>query len=250
MDRYASTANLNARRLAWPACSNVRDLGGLTTGTGAVTRFGRFIRANSLARLTESGWQQLRAYGVHTIVDLRAPRETRADGYDIPFGDSPLVHAAISMLPMDQGTEHLFEIASTRGEEYTLFVETYQPAIATIVRTLALAPEGGVLFHCQGGKDRTGILAALLLSLAGVPKGTIVADYALSQHLLRPDWERRVAAALASGAPVPEEPLSEPATMEKLLAHWRERYGGPQGYLESIGVGRKVQEMLHSRLLD
>ena len=95
------------------------------------------------------------------------------------------------MLPLDNAMMRLLAAATTRGEEYILFVENYQASIAAILRSLAAAPDGGVLYHCQAGKDRTGIITALLLGLAGVPEEVIIADYAASQALLRPQWSAR-----------------------------------------------------------
>lgn len=251
----ADPALIAARQLHWPACPNVRDLGGLpalnghVTAATPVTRFGRFVRSDNPAQLTSEGWRALSAHGVRTIIDLRSPREIAQDSYLAPEEITHLTRLEIAMLPLDNAMMRLLAAATTRGEEYILFVENYQASIAAILRSLAAAPDGGVLYHCQAGKDRTGIITALLLGLAGVPEEVIIADYAASQALLRPQWEREVAEALAAGQEPPFEPITEPETMRTLLDHWQNRYGGPEGYMQAIGVHPEIQQALLRRLL-
>jgi len=247
-------ALIAARHLHWPACPNVRDLGGLpatnghVTDTPPITRFGRFVRSDSPQLLTPDGWRALSAHGVRTILDLRSPRETALSGYLVPDGIG-VARREIAMLPLDAEMMALLRDCASPGDEYILFVEHYQAPIAAILRALATAPEGGVLYHCQAGKDRTGIISALLLGLAGVPEEIIIADYAASQGLLRPLWEREAAEALAAGREPPFEPLTEPETMRTLLDHLTARYGGAAGYMEAIGVDGATRDALLRRLL-
>jgi protein-tyrosine phosphatase len=248
-------ALLAERHLHWPECPNVRDLGGLPAlnghGDGAplTVRPGRFVRSDVPALLTEVGWRALVTHGVRTIIDLRSPREIVREPYAIPNLAAAVQRQEIAMLPLDAEMMRLLENAPTRGDEYVLFVENYQAPIAEILRAIATAPASGVLYHCQAGKDRTGIITALLLGLAGVPEDLIIADYAVSQSLLRPRWEREVAEALAAGNEPPFEPLTEPETMRTLLDHIAARYGGAAGYLEAIGVTAAEREALVARLL-
>jgi protein-tyrosine phosphatase len=248
-------ALLEARQLHWPACPNVRDLGGLPVLDGQgiaaplTVRCGRIVRSDLPASLTAEGWDALVLHGVRTIIDLRSPREIALEPYAIPAPAGAVQRHEIAMLPLDEEMMALLRNCATRGDEYILFVENYQAPIAAILRAIAEAPAGGVLYHCQAGKDRTGIITALLLGLAGVPDEIIVADYAVSQSLLAPRWEQEVREALAAGTEPPFRPLTEPETMQALLDHLRARYRGPEGYLAAIGITAAERAALVERLL-
>jgi protein-tyrosine phosphatase len=164
------------RALAWEGCSNVRDLGGLPTADGGETRRGAVVRGDSPDLLSEAGWEALRAYGIRTIVDLRNDDE---------LGDEP---AGLDYLhvPLDgvEDTEFWAEWGS--GPQfgtplyYRPHLERFPERNAAAVSAIARAQPGGVLFHCVGGRDRTGQVAMLLLALAGVAPEEIAADYRLS----------------------------------------------------------------------
>lgn len=203
------------RYLRWNACYNVRDLGGLPTADGGRTRRGALVRADSVGRLTEEGRAALEAYGIRTIIDLRFGVEVRDD--PSPFTD----HATIAAhnLPLNPNDVAVVRsLAAQRGSDLPYaatvniaYLATHQPQIAAIMRAIAEAPEGGVLFHCHAGRDRTGLIAALLLALAGVPAAAISEDYALSF------------------ATVAE-------TMDATLGHLEETYGGVAAYLRAAGM--------------
>lgn len=172
------------RQLRWAACYNARDLGGYMTADGAITRWGALVRADSVGRLTAAGRAALEAYGIRTIIDLRIPVEVRDD--PTPFAD----HATIvsHFLPLDPNaravsravTAHRRDGLPTAVAVNAAFLSVNQDQIAAVLRAVADAPAGGVLVHCHAGRDRTGLVAALLLGVAGVADDAIVADYALS----------------------------------------------------------------------
>lgn len=248
-----SDALLEGRVLRWPECLNARDLGGLLAHDGvesnAAIQRGRVVRTEVPVYLTEAGWRALLAHGVRTVIDLRSPIEIEMDGYTLPAYASGVEHLEIAMLPQDAEMSRLLESTTCPGEEYILFVERYRERIANVLRAMAAARSGGVLYHCQGGKDRTGIITALLLALVGVPEQVIIADYAASQRLLMPRWERWVAEALDAGLEPPQQPVTEPGTMRMLLGHIDARYGGAAGYMEAIGVTQATRRRLIERLL-
>jgi protein tyrosine/serine phosphatase len=177
------------RALTWDGCLNVRDLGGHATEDGAETLFGAVVRADSIRQLSEDGWRDLVHYGIETIVDLRFHSELDAD----PPRD---VHARVVHVPVfPEPDEHewreideLAQAAPTDAEAtrtvYHELLHRRQPHFAEAVRAVADAEPGGVLVHCTAGKDRTGLVAALLLRNAGVPVRAIGDDYALSEHFL------------------------------------------------------------------
>lgn len=229
------------RWLDVPGAYNVRDLGGYRTADGRTTRWGAFLRADSLHNLSDSARTGLIDYGVRTVIDLRRSYETI---------ETPNVFAGMD------GVEyvHMNMIGDTNppgydspppGEEWTsntyrVLLDQRQGVISETLVKLADSVAHAAMYHCAAGTDRTGIISALLLGLAGVHESTIVEDYALSAHGLR----RRY---LAEGIPeflegkdfTLEEPpqfLAPPAAMEHTLKHLNDQYGGIESYVRHIGL--------------
>jgi len=179
----------------WDDCHNVRDLGGLPTTEGRRTRWGAVVRSDSRERLTAAGWVALRAHGVRTIVDLRDPAE-----YDrsaaLP-SSIDLVRAPV--LDLGDGEfwgEGRWQGAGQSADFFLAALRRWPSRFAKAVRAVARARPGGVLIHCQAGRDRTGIVAAAILTLAGVSDEAIVADYAASATSLGPLYEQWAADAM------------------------------------------------------
>jgi protein-tyrosine phosphatase len=238
------------RRLAWEGLLNARDLGGYPAAGGRETRWGAVVRSDSLAALTEAGRAALAGYGIRAIVDLRLPDELarHPNPYAEP-GDHGIAYTNVSILDPAAGYP---PDTLTLAENYLWTLDRFAGYVAEVMAAIAGAPEGGVLIHCAAGKDRTGLISALLLGLAGVPAETIAADYALTAELLRPrdqEWlehgpgERAEREALAARfAPTAEVML---AVLRKLT----ERYGGVEPYLLEAGLSRGDLERLRDRLL-
>jgi protein-tyrosine phosphatase len=173
---------MNERILLWDGCINVRDLGGLKTCDGRMTRWGTVVRSDSPARLTAAGWSALYTYGIRTIITLRTLGMVEPE-LDLtpPYADLVTIQAAIEDIT-DQ--EFLQQWAASGLWSTPLY---YKDALhrwperhAAVISAIARARPGGVLFHCIRGNDRTGIIALLLLALVGVTRDEIIADYALS----------------------------------------------------------------------
>jgi protein-tyrosine phosphatase len=175
---------IDDRHLDWDGCHNVRDLGGLGTADGRETRRGAVVRSDTPDRLTPAGWSALHAYGVRTLVDLRNDSEVRAwNGYRPP--GITVLHTP---LDDDGDTEFWQRWRHVYGTPlyYRTFLDHKAERCAAAVGAIAQAPPGGVLFHCVAGRDRTGIVALLLLALAGVAPSDIASDYELTAVRLRP----------------------------------------------------------------
>jgi protein tyrosine/serine phosphatase len=213
------------RHLDWPGCRNARDLGGLPLSPAGETRFGALIRSDLPGGLSPLDSAILDGYGVRSVIDLRAPRELTERPN--PMRDSP----GYRHVPMfgDRDLDFLTELRDLPGS-YLWKVDNCREAIAAILTEIAKAPPGGVLFHCLAGKDRTGVVAALLLTMAGVGRDAVVEDYRLSDGTMPTEFR-----------PVPEVMLG-------LLDHLDHHHGGVPAYLEGIGVGASVQETLRRRL--
>jgi protein-tyrosine phosphatase len=172
------------RHLDWPGCFNVRDLGGLPATGGRRTAWGAVVRADTLSGLTSEGWQALLDHGVRTVVDLRNEEERGQDAAPRP----PEIETV--QAPLDGRTDRSFwEPIEERLEFGTpLYYRAHllrKPQLsAAAVAAIGRARSGGVAFHCVGGRDRSGQLAMLLLSLVGVPAAEIGADYELSHERL------------------------------------------------------------------
>jgi protein tyrosine/serine phosphatase len=236
------------RLLGWEGCFNARDVGGYAAADGRRTRWGALLRSDLICRLTPRGRDQLLAAGVRTIVDLRSEHELAAEpgpyAAHTAEGAVPLYLNAPVLDYDDQ--EMMARLAQTRsyGEDYCLMLDGFRRRIARAISAVANAPEGGVLVHCHAGKDRTGIVVALLLALVGVPKETVVADYAVSADYLWPLWEeqRRLASSVLP-------PLSPPEAMVKLLDHLERAHGGAGAYLKAAGVSDEEIARLKERLV-
>jgi protein-tyrosine phosphatase len=238
------------RRLEWEGCLNARDLGGYATLDGRETRWGAVVRSDSLSALTEAGQAALADYGVRTIVDLRLQSEI--DEQPNPFaepGEHGIAYHNLSIIDPAAGFP---PDTYTLAENYLWMLDRFGATVAEVLTGIARAPDGGVLIHCAAGKDRTGLVSALLLALAGVPEETIAADYALTAEYLRPrdeEWlehgpgdraEREAQAARYA-------PTAE--VMREVLAGLATRRGGVEGYLTGIGVNPADLERLRARLL-
>ena len=225
---------------------NVRDLGGYTTADGRVTRWGRVIRAGNLYNVTTVGQQTLIDYGVKTIIDLRDMNEVGQEP-DV-FTESIIV--AYKHLPIAQDVYTADYV--TLKEMYCNYCDGYQTSIGAIVGEIA-SSKPGVLFHCFAGKDRTGLVAALILGAVGVPDEVIAEDYALTSERITHLLEAWRLWAIEHGQDMErfEHNVSaEAQTMLETLGYIYERYGGVANYLSTCGVTDQQLEYLHDLLLE
>lgn len=176
------------RHLSWDGCFNARDLGDLPTADGGRTRPGAVVRSDSVHSLTAAGWAALEAHGVRTVVDLRNDNELARDVADRPPGLTTI------RVPIDDAADTAFWQAlwddGLDGSPlyFRPFLARKAQRCAAAVAAVADAAPGGVLVHCVGGRDRTGLVSMLLLALVGVDPDHIADDYELSRHRLAPAW--------------------------------------------------------------
>jgi len=240
--------------LVWDGCVNVRDLGGLPTAEGGVTRFNRVVRADNIDRLSAAGRRALVEHGVTRIVDLRFPEERSGEVAPVEVVHISVLGASRTVewqatwnAAMDEATDATEYLAWSYGG----FLDVYRERFAAAVRAVADAPEGAVLIHCMGGKDRTGLLAALLLRVAGVPPDVVADDYSLTEAALAPSQARWIAAA-PDEAERRRRILLEPTpakAMRVVLDGIDASHGGVPEYLRYAGVSDDELARVRNRLV-
>ena len=171
------------RVLTWDGCNNVRDLGGLNASNGYKTRWGAIVRSDHPAKLTADGWSALYAHGIRTIISLRTHGLVEEDYLNTTprLADITTIEAAIEDFTDAEFIKQWVDTGLwSTPLYYSDALQRWPERHIAVIRAIAQAKPGGVLFHCKRGHDRTGIIALLLLALAGVSPENILADYELS----------------------------------------------------------------------
>ncbi|GAB3762798.1 tyrosine-protein phosphatase [Microlunatus parietis] len=230
--------------LSWPDCLNVRDLGGLPTADGGRIAARALIRSDNLTRLTPAGVEAVRAARLGRIVDVRTDWE--CEHYPTPFAGDPL-HCNRPLHRHDDPYDPALSLEQTYIAGLELRPEMYAAAIEAI----ASAPAGAVLVHCHMGKDRTGMIIALALGLAGVTADVIAADYAAVSDRLLAHFDELLAAVPdpTQRTQLAEEFSSRAETMITVLDHLEQTYGGVEAYLRHAGLGDDSLGRLRARLV-
>lgn len=242
------------RLITLDGAHNVRDLGGYATVSNGVTRWRSLLRGDALHRLTDADIDRLLELGVTTIIDLRNGQEIAVEANPfrthaaIRFHHISLFDALAPAAMAFSADGRPFDMA----ERYRNALDHCQPAIAKVLHAIIDAPDGIVLFHCTAGKDRTGIISALLLALSGVDDATIADDYALTATISGPLIGHLRERALLRGieAELVERLLaSEPGTIKAALDHLRLHHGGSSNYLTKLGLSVEELDRLRNKLI-
>ena len=240
------------RRIHLEKARNVRHLGGHPTASGHDTTAFDLIRCGSLHELTEAGQAALADLGVKLVVDFRSDIEReRYPTPDLSALDITIIKAPVFQTDYSPGAMARIDEFPGHAATYQQFLTEGGEAYRTLFETLAMA-SGPVLFHCAAGKDRTGVAAALLLDLAGVPDEHIIADYALSTSELEPFIEERMerfeeyGISIETGRRMMAAP---PGEMELTLDFIRSRWGSAAGYMGALGLSPSTIEAVRARVL-
>jgi protein-tyrosine phosphatase len=247
-----SAARIGDRRLTFLGVNNFRDLGGYRTESGRATLWGRVFRSDSPHNFTAADLEVFDALGIQFIYDLRRDAERETDP-----GPRPCVHRELPSGPVfgtdantlrdrDDGERWLFE-------DYCKMLEIAGPVFGDLFSRFAEC-DGPVMFHCMGGKDRTGMTAALLLCCLGVDRETVLDDYELTSRYCGPDQIPHVVDLFVSQGIAREAAMGILSTprwaMENALDRLDSAYGGIELYLCGRGgMDPKNIESLRSRLV-
>lgn len=242
------------RSIVLEGCFNFRDLGGYPTADGRAVGWRQLFRSDGLHHLTPRDIAVLRdEIRLGEVIDLRSSGELRSEGQGI-LGDEPMRfhHLPLFDRETDQRTHPDYDPDSiSLADRYFFLAELAKEAVAKVLGVLAETDRPAV-YHCAAGKDRTGVISAILLSVLGVPDEIIVADYAASRENLDAIVDRLMSTKgyqeMLSALP-PETMHAEPETMIQFLARLQKKYGSVQGYAEDAGVPAEQLEKLRSRLL-
>jgi len=239
------------RLIALEGAVNFRDLGGYATVDGRRTRWRVLFRADGLSELSRTDFSVMRDLGIRTVVDLRSGHEVEQSRFDVEAHPVAFHHFPfIDQLP---DVEQWDRRPGLLGAQYKEMLDDAAPQIIGALEVLTAPGSRPAVFHCTAGKDRTGLLSALVLSLLGVPEETVVADYALSGEAME-----RLRAKLMVKYPDSKDTISDidevfsanPDNMVELFAYLRERYGSVTGYAVAVGVPDAVVARLREELLE
>jgi protein-tyrosine phosphatase len=243
------------RKLALTGCVNFRDLGGYPGTGGCSIRWRHLFRADGLTRLDESDCAQLADLGLVTVIDLRTNGEVEQrgrfpeDAFEVEYHHLPLT----DVLPPTEDLSRYDEPAFVTARYQQLFSE----GSSSLTRAIELLAEPGALpavFHCSAGKDRTGVLAALVLGFLGVPRQVIVEDYALSAEAMIALFDRLKQEYADSVEEVeryaPAVISVSPETMAAFLDSLEAEHGSFDDLARSLGVTDAVGRLRATLLED
>lgn len=235
--------------LALEGTGNTRDLGNYDTLSGKRTRPGQFYRSDGLDRLTQGDQEILFDLGIRCVVDLRS-REEAEKSPDKLFRPE-ISYYNVPMLDRMASSGFQGALPAHMGEVYRELLAESGRSFARVFQIFAAHADGGILFHCSAGKDRTGVTAMLLLSLGNVPRETIVEDYRVSEENNRPiAAQQRAKIKEAYGVELPQSLFaSDPEEMEATLDYLEEQFGTAENYLLNQGVTEQELTIIKNKLL-
>lgn len=234
--------------------ANLRELGGYYTTDGRITKTHVFLRSDELHDIDENGREFLHNYGLNLDVDLRDEIEILAapdeiNRRNVKYDHIPLFSKIEADIVKDELERKKELIPHTMSELYIDILENQKKSILKAVTAL-IKDDKCSLFHCTNGKDRTGVIAMLLLGAVGVPDGTIVADYAASAKYRegKLEEEQKKYERFEKMGVIPDSAFeSKPEFMQKTLEYLNSNYKNALNYLTQIGLSEKLAGRLSEK---
>jgi len=238
------------RWMRFEGLDNVRDVGGLPLRDGGRTRSGVLLRSAALHWATAADVRRLvDEFGLRLVLDLRTPREIDRDG-PTPIAAAGVETVALNFIGASRELPETEDDTDPLLRNYLGYLDDQPANIVEAVRRLAAPDAGPALVHCAAGKDRTGVLVAMVLDVAGVERAAVVEDYALSSAQIEALFRRWTG---ASGEPMPtvedmrrHHPRAE--VMEAVLERLDAAHGGAAGWLVERGLDEAALDRLRTRL--
>lgn len=230
------------RRFKFEKVFNLRELGGYPTIEG-ITKEKVFLRSDSITYLTQDEIEQLKAYGLKRVIDLRHANEIAVEAD--PFATEKDV--LYQNYTFDALQSHsIEELNEWQLSKLYIKMAENQEFIQSVFKALA-QEEGVVLFHCSAGKDRTGVIASILLKLVGVDLYDIVSDYQVSKTYLYPKYHQMVNNPNIMYASLYD---SKPETMFEFMEYLDTNYENIEAYLISKGISENEILKIKDKFLD
>lgn len=235
------------RRIAVPGTANLRDVGGYPAADGGTVRWRTLLRSDALSRLDDTGRAALAGLGLRTVVDLRTEEEVA-----VAPGALDEIAGRTFHVPVFSGAA-VGRLRPELAAVYAYMIDDCGAAIAEAIGRLCGDGALPGLVHCTAGKDRTGLVVALILEVVGVPDDVIAADYALSSSHLDPELTgaiRRIQALGGVGRWIDLGAFgSPPQVILEALARVRDRSGSVGGYLLENGLSPGELDSLRASLI-
>ena len=243
------------RHHPFEGCFNFRDIGGYPTTNGCRVRWGRYFRAGRQDRMTAEDLEKVKELGIATQIDLRKPDEVREQGRG-PLEGMGATYYNIAVIP-EGGTDQLSRVVGDTGisgKRYLAYLEFGPESWIRMFEIFEQASSQPIVLHCTAGKDRTGVSTAFLLSVLGVDRTLIEADYILTNRDVArqidfventiglPEGMNRDSLMRVAG--VPEDAIGD------FLDGLEERWGSPVDYLRSIGISDTTMEAVREGFLE
>ena len=247
-----------SRHIIFESVSNFRDIGGYRTRDGYTVAWRRLFRSGELRNMTQDDFKRLTSeLGVVSVIDLRSGSELENNGKGLLEG-SDIKYCNIAFMTDDddpEANDNRYAHCTNMGEFYLEMArqKEFGQKIVEALEVIADPMNHPIVFHCAVGKDRTGMLAAVLLSLLGVAENDIIEDYALSEPYMDELLARLKNNLPKSGGPPMDIPeyfwKATPESMTLFLSTLRHEYGSINGYLEHMGMEPSLVGRLESALL-
>ena len=249
LTRHSREGGNPQRWLPIEGCVNFRDLGGYRNSQGQNVRWRKLFRSDALQDMTPSdAIYATEELGIRLVVDLRNPDEAERDGRGpLPGLGVGYTHHPLLLergFPPFTGGDVVERLSST----YQWLIHNSGPRVADAVNAIGGAGGNAVVFHCSAGKDRTGLLAALILEVLGVDGETIIADYLLTNQAVE-GILRRIRTMQPDASPTTQSLAAQPLAFQGFQDTLHGEYGGAETYLRRHGVSEETIERLRRNLL-
>lgn len=246
-----------APRIEIPGTFNFRDLGGHRTRDGGAVATGRLYRADGLGRLRPDGVAMLKEMRIASVVDLREEKEVAnipdaVDGLGARYSHMPLLGNRYFPLDKDRPDRIVLDTPSLPAL-YAAMIETAGSRFVDVITHIADVEQDATVFHCSAGKDRTGLIAAFVLSILGVERDAVIYDYALTEEYLGDDFRAALRSHFSSAGISSVSAMAtdaKPEWLADVLDRLDRDHGGVEGYLADHGLRDGVADRLRASLTE